>query len=73
MVKSKLLRFRYVFIFFAETFHPTGGIDKFLLTGKKRMAVGTNLHAYFISRGPGGIGGAAGTGNGQLFIFRMNA
>jgi len=37
------------------------------------MAVGTNFHIDFISRGPGWVGSPTGTGNGNLFVFRMDA
>jgi hypothetical protein len=37
----------------AEAFHASGGIDQFLLTRKKRMALGTDFDMDIRFRGPG--------------------
>ena len=45
---DELIIFFFVFfklcVFSAETLNSTGGVDQFLFSGKKRMAVGTNFH-----------------------------
>jgi hypothetical protein len=34
-------------VFFLESLHTSGGIDQFLLTGKKRVALGADFHGNF--------------------------
>jgi hypothetical protein len=59
-------------IFFLETFHPSGGIDQFLLAREKGMAARTNFHGdlFFVGLGADLI--AAGTLDDRIDILRMN-
>jgi hypothetical protein len=59
-------------IFFLETFHPSGGIDQFLLAREKGMAPGTNFHGDLFLAGSGADLIAAGTLDDRINILRMN-
>jgi hypothetical protein len=49
-------------------------VDQLLLTGKERMAGRTNLHVQIVFAGGTGLKGlAAGAGNCDFLIFRMNS
>ncbi len=69
---STLLRcFRRVFA--AEALHTTGSIDKFLLTGKIRVAVGAYFHADRLAGRTRRIRSATGTRYHQRVVFGMNS
>jgi hypothetical protein len=55
-----------------EFFNASGGVDKFLFPGEKRMASGTDADFNVAARGTGMIDGAARTDDIGLVIFRMN-
>ena len=68
-----LFAFLAEFVFAAESFHTTGSIYQLLLTGEKRMAIGTNFYFdRFLGR-TGWIFRTAGTGYGSFNIIRMYA
>jgi hypothetical protein len=61
------------FVFFPESFNPTGGIDQFLFAGEEWMAIGADFNPdVFFSRARLHFV-AAGTTNGCGSIFGMNA
>lgn len=60
-------------VFAAETLHPAGCIQKFLLAGKIGMAIRADFNAYTLFGRARGILGAAGTVNQYFVIFRMNS
>src|SRR6056297_26946 len=67
-----LLGLGYFFLglhFGLEFFHSLGGIDQFLLTGIKRMAIGTDLHFQFFLSGTGGKTIAADASNLNIFVI----
>jgi hypothetical protein len=59
-------------IFSLETFHPSGGIDQFLLAREKGMAPGTNFHGDLFLVGSGADLIAAGTLDDRIDKLRMN-
>ena len=57
-----------------ESIHAAGGIDQFLLAGKKRMTGRTNFDMQIaFARRAGFKSLATGAGHGYLFIFRVNS
>ena len=57
-----------------ETIDAPRSIDQLLLTGKERMAGRTNFHVQVVFACGSSLKGlAAGAGNGNFFIFRMNS
>jgi hypothetical protein len=60
------------FVFFSEPLDAAGRIHQLLLAGKKRVAFGTNFHAYVFFRRSDLDGAAAGTLDGGVGIIRMN-
>ena len=57
-----------------ETIDAARGIDQLLLAGKERMAGRTNFHVQIVfARGTCLKGLAAGAGNCDFLIFRMNS
>src|SRR4030095_14063395 len=57
-----------------ETIDAARSIDQLLLTGKERMAGRTNFHVQVVFAGGTSLKGlAAGAGNCDFFIFRMNS
>jgi hypothetical protein len=59
-------------IFLFEFFNPPGSIDQFLLSGKERMAGGTDFNPYFVHHGTEFEFVAAGTNSGDLMIGGMD-
>jgi hypothetical protein len=64
--------FSVITVFFLKLFHPSGTVDEFLFSGKKRVALGANFHPDFIFGGSGFKGIAAGTDYLAFFIIRMD-
>jgi hypothetical protein len=60
------------FVFFPEPLDTAGRIDQFLFAGKKRVAFGTDFHAYVFFRRTNLDGVAAGTLDGCFEIIRMD-
>ena len=59
-------------IFFAESFDATGGIDQFLLAGKKWVAFGANFDADVLFSRSDFQHITTGALNGGLMVLRMN-
>jgi len=59
-------------VFFAESFDSAGRIYQFLLSGKKRMAFGTDFHMYFRLCGSNDNIVATGAFDDRFRIRRMN-
>ena len=57
---KRLFTFFQVLIFTAEPLHSTGSVNEFLLTGEKRMAIGTNFDTDLFHCGSSRISGPAG-------------
>jgi hypothetical protein len=68
---SALLRLFDV-VFPSEPFYAARRINKLLLTGKKRMASGTNLYLDVFYGGTGLDNVPTGAGYRRFFIFGMN-
>jgi hypothetical protein len=71
IIEEKLLLFIQV-IFPAESFHPTGGIDQLLFSGKEGMAIGTDLHLDILDRRTGLDYMPAGAGYLGRVVFGVN-
>ena len=56
-----------------EALHATSRINKLLLAGEERMTVGAYLNIDGLAGRTSFVLGAAGAGNFQLVIFRMNS
>ena len=56
-----------------ETIHTAAGIVQLLLTGEERMALGTNFHTDILLGRAGRDHVAAGTGDGGLLVYGMDA
>jgi len=68
----RLFAFSFNFVFAAESFHTAGRIYQLLLTGEKRMAIGTDFYFdYFLGR-TGWIFRTTGTGYSHFKIFGMD-
>lgn len=60
-------------VFTLEALNSSGGIDKLLLPGEKRVAAGADIKPEIVVQsGPGLPFGSAGTGNFPCFILGMN-
>ena len=60
-------------VFALEALDSSGGIDKLLLSGEKRMAAGADIKPEVIVQCSSGLPfSAAGTGNLSCFILGMN-
>jgi hypothetical protein len=59
-------------VFPPELFDPAGGINKLLLSGKKRMAAGTDLHVKRLASRPGVVDRSARAGDGACFVIWMD-
>ena len=60
-------------VFALKTLHASGGVDKFLLSGEERMAIGTDVEPEVGFQCALGLPlGTAGTGHFSWFIFGMN-
>lgn len=59
---------------FLEFINATAGVNKFLFTGEKRMALTANVHFYYVYVFSGARfeSFAASTLNGNDFVLRMN-
>jgi hypothetical protein len=72
----RVVLFVFVFLKFlvllAEPFDPTGGVDQFLFSGKKRMAFGTNFDPDILLGRPGCDLVTASTLDGRLKIVGMD-
>ena len=76
--RSGLLRSRSLFGFAAvtliEAIHASCSVDQLLLTGKKRVAGGTDFHVQVALFGRAGLERfAAGAGNVDLYVFGVNS
>ena len=61
-----------LFVTAVEFVNTTGGIDKFLLAGKERMAFGADSNLGFRTGGFDVPDFSAGAGDDRIFILRMN-
>lgn len=66
-----------VFLFFLailsyEPFHPSGGVNQFLLASEKRMTSRTDFDMDILDRGTCVYDVSTGTGDGGFEILRMN-
>jgi hypothetical protein len=69
--KNALLILEF-FVFFSEALDTASRVHQFLLAGVKRVAFGTNFHAYVFFRRSDLNNVPAGTLNGRLGIIRMD-
>jgi hypothetical protein len=54
-----------------ELLDPTGRVHQLLLAGIERMTVGAYIYGSAVNSGTGRVRGAAGTGKGAFFVFRV--
>jgi hypothetical protein len=71
-LKTEQLLILKLGVLFTKTVDSAGRIHQFLLSGKKRMALGTNFHANILFGGPNLYGATTGTLDGRLCVFWMN-